>query len=123
MFLGAVEIDTGITYMSDNTLTNQINDNNIVIVEYDFIFHDLIDDSVTFTDSIFHIATWNTAKKESFKRVVKVLVFENKTTLTDICELLVNRVQYMYKMHNYTVTKIHTKCEKSSIVMKTKIEN
>lgn len=121
MFLGAVEIDAGTVYVSDNALVKQFNDSNIVIMEHDFIFHNLLNDSVIFTDSVFHIMSWNTAKKVSNKSIIRALVFEGNIALSVIRELLVNRVQYMYKMQNIDTTNFHTECKKSTIVIKTNI--
>ena len=121
MFLGAVEIESGVVYESENALKTLFNGNNIVIVEKDFIITDLINNMPIFTNPVFYATTWNGVKEMSSKYIVKALIFDRKTTMEKIYDLLKNRVQYIFNTYNVDSQNLQIELIGTKMIVKTNV--
>jgi len=94
MFYGAIEIENGNVYY-DNIDPKALNDDNIVIVENDFILHYLENDKIKIQNPLFKISSWNKINNTKSNIIVKLLIFEKKTLEIYIIEFLKKRICYI----------------------------
>ena len=104
MFLGAIEVEKRNVYASENALQKMFDEDNIILIENDYVLP-LLEGNVQFIQAAHFIrGTWQTIKKRSQKHIVQGLVFEANTPDCEIEELLKQRVKYFYSLHNVEVT-------------------
>lgn len=118
MFLGAIEISYGTVYESENSLKSYFNNDNIVIIENDFIITDFITDNITIMCPVFYATAWYIAKKLSEKNIINALIFDSKTTTEEIHKLLKKRVKYIFKTYNINVNNLTIETIKSNMFVK-----
>ena len=90
-FIGVAEIHMGEMYYGDNTDTRRISDDNVIIVEKEFIMESLLCNKVFIFEPLFRVEQWSGIVEHN----AKLLIFSKEVTQKQLKEFLCLRTHHI----------------------------